>query len=116
MNLFTKPCGCRGTGLLQSTRGSFTLRKKWKEQPEEKPENRNPLDDYNGAPCGIALRGQYPTYSSTELIEIQAEKEIEERQGFTVEKEVHYFLYGCLKCGETWKEHYKTDVKRDWKE
>jgi len=115
MNLFTKPCGCRGIGFLKSTRGSFTLRKLYVNNPDDNLERRNPLEG-NTSPCASALRGEYPTYSSTDLIEIQEEKDIEQREGFCVEKTLWYFLYGCLKCGETWREHYKTKTGRNWKE
>ena len=104
MKIFKKPCGCRGTGFLQTEHKLVTIRLMWVSEDDNMPQ------------CPSQMLRPFPTYTSTDIIELQKEKKVIENKKYSTEKITHYILYGCLKCGETWREKHKVNTYRKWKE
>lgn len=112
MDLFRKPCGCRGRGFLCRDMDTITVRIMYVDNEEF----NSPLGGGKLLECGTCVSGNFPSYTSTDIIEMQEEKEKVEEKNWTQTLTKRYLLYGCLKCGDTWRKHYKTWTDRDWNE
>ena len=116
MGLFTKPCGCWGTSFWEVERTVLKVRSLFRSRMEEK-ESPELFSPHNIPECCTSIRGQFPTYTSTDLIEIQRDKVlVSETENRVVVKDIEYLLYGCRKCEKQWKEKYRSKEKSYWKD
>jgi len=106
MSLFTKPCGCKGRKKL--TKDYKHLNNKTK--------NFEHWDGTVEDKVLMSTSGKFRNYTSTDILRKEIEENELEEKYYTVTSKVEYLVYGCLKCGQTWREEYKTRTSKDWKE